>query len=38
MTDIVLKYPKMIPRFNELDSRTAELSDLPYLSVKEEAS
>ncbi len=38
MTDIVLKYPKMIPRFNELDSRTADVSSIPYISVKEQMS
>jgi CBS domain-containing protein len=34
MTDIVLKYPQMIPRFNDLDNRTADLSNYPYLDVK----
>ena len=35
MTDIVLKYPKMIPHFNDLDNRTAELSQFPYLDANE---
>lgn len=35
MTDIVLKYPQMIPRFNDLDNRTAELSQFPYLNANE---
>lgn len=34
MTDIVLKYPQMIPKFNDLDNRTNELSNYPYLDVK----
>lgn len=35
MTDIVLKYPKMIPKFNDLDNRTADLSNYAYLDVKQ---
>ncbi len=35
MTDIVLKYPKMISSFNDLDNRTAELSQFPYLDANE---
>ncbi len=34
MTDIVLKYPQMIPKFNDLDNRTVDLSNYVYLDVK----
>ena len=35
MTDIVLKYPQMIPKFTELDARTSELNNFPHLSTLE---
>jgi CBS domain-containing protein len=35
MTDIVTKFPELGSRFTELDARTAELTNFPYLEVPE---